>query len=154
MDFSYAKELEIIAHAANAFAKQYILAHRQEWDKSQTFPIDVFRKAGELGFMGILVPEAYGGSGLGYHEYITIVDEISQIDPSIGLSIAAHNSLCVNHLLTFASEEQKKRWLPKLASGEHIGAWGITEHNTGSDAGGMLNRCRRYILLVCRFKSS
>jgi len=138
MDFSYAKELEIIAHAANAFAKQYILPHRQEWDKSQTFPIDVFRKAGELGFMGILVPEAYGGSGLGYHEYITIVDEISQIDPSIGLSIAAHNSLCVNHLLTFASEEQKKRWLPKLASGEHIGAWGITEHNTGSDAGGML----------------
>ena len=138
MDFSYAKELQIIAHAANAFAKQYILPHRQEWDKSQTFPIDVFRKAGELGFMGILVPEAYGGSGLGYHEYITIVDEISQIDPSIGLSIAAHNSLCVNHLLTFASEEQKKRWLPKLASGEHIGAWGITEHNTGSDAGGML----------------
>ena len=138
MVFSLAKELEIIAHAANAFAKQYILAHRQEWDKSQTFPIDVFRKAGELGFMGILVPEAYGGSGLGYHEYITIVDEISQIDPAIGLSIAAHNSLCVNHLLTFASEEQKKRWLPKLASGEHIGAWGITEHNTGSDAGGML----------------
>jgi len=88
-------------------------------------------------FMGILVPEAYGGSALGYHEYITIISEISQVDPSIGLSIAAHNSLCVNHILSFANEEQKKRWLPKLASGEHIGAWGITEHNTGSDAGGM-----------------
>ena len=100
--------------------------------------MEVFRKAGELGFMGILVPEQYGGSGLGYHEYITIVDEISQVDPAIGLSIAAHNSLCVNHILTFANEKQKQRWLPKLATGEHIGAWGITEHNTGSDAGGML----------------
>ena len=114
-----------------------LLPHRSLWDKEQTFPLEVFKKAGELGFMGILVPEAYGGSALGYHEYITIISEISQVDPSIGLSIAAHNSLCVNHILSFANEEQKKRWLPKLASGEHIGAWGITEHNTGSDAGGM-----------------
>ena len=138
MNFSYAKELEMIAQTAQAFAKQYILPHRSEWDKTQQFPIEVFCKAGELGFMGILVPEEYGGSGLGYHEYITIVDEISQVDPAIGLSIAAHNSLCVNHILSFANEQQKKRWLPKLATGAHIGAWGITEHNTGSDAGGML----------------
>ena len=138
MNFSYAKELEMITQTAAAFAKQYILPYRSEWDKTQEFPVEVFRKAGELGFMGILVPEQYGGSGLGYHEYITIVDEISQVDPAIGLSIAAHNSLCVNHILTFANEKQKQRWLPKLATGEHIGAWGITEHNTGSDAGGML----------------
>ena len=138
MNFSYAKELEMITQTAAAFAKQYILHYRSEWDKTQEFPVEVFRKAGELGFMGILVPEQYGGSGLGYHEYITIVDEISQVDPAIGLSIAAHNSLCVNHILTFANEKQKQRWLPKLAIGEHIGAWGITEHKTGSDAGGML----------------
>lgn len=138
MNFSYAKELEMITQTAAAFAKQYILPYCSEWDKTQEFPVEVFRKAGELGFMGILVPEQYGGSGLGYHEYITIVDEISQVDPAIGLSIAAHNSLCVNHILTFANEKQKQRWLPKLATGEHIGAWGITEHNTGSDAGGML----------------
>ena len=138
MNFSYAKELEMITQTAAAFAKQHILPYRNEWDKTQEFPVEVFRKAGELGFMGILVPEQYGGSGLGYHEYITIVDEISQVDPAIGLSIAAHNSLCVNHILTFANEKQKQRWLPKLATGEHIGAWGITEHNTGSDAGGML----------------
>jgi alkylation response protein AidB-like acyl-CoA dehydrogenase len=90
-----------------------------------------------MGFMGILVPQELGGSGLGYHEYITIIEELSKVDPSIGLSVAAHNSLCTNHILTFGNEEQKKKWIPKLASGEHIGAWGLTEHNTGSDAGGM-----------------
>ncbi len=137
MDFSHSQELEMIAQVARDFARQHLLPHRSLWDKEQTFPLEVFKKAGELGFMGILVPEAYGGSALGYHEYITIISEISQVDPSIGLSIAAHNSLCVNHILSFANEEQKKLWLPKLASGEHIGAWGITEHNTGSDAGGM-----------------
>lgn len=108
-----------------------------EWDEAQIFPVDVFRKAGELGFMGVLVPEQYGGSGLGYHEYIAIVEEISKVDPSIGLSVAAHNSLCTNHILDFGTEEQKQRWLPKLATGQWIGAWGLTEHNTGSDAGGM-----------------
>lgn len=87
--------------------------------------------------MGVLVPEQYGGSGLGYHEYIAIVEEISKVDPSIGLSVAAHNSLCTNHILDFGTEEQKQRWLPKLATGQWIGAWGLTEHNTGSDAGGM-----------------
>ena len=108
-----------------------------DWDENQTFPIDLFHKLGEMGFMGIIIPEEYGGSGLGYHEYVTIIDEISQVDPSIGLSIAAHNSLCTNHIYEFGTEEQRKKWLPKLATGHVIGAWGLTEHNTGSDAGGM-----------------
>ena len=137
MNFDASETQQLVAGAARDFAEQYIRPHVMKWDESQEFPVEVFRKAGELGFMGILVPEAYGGSGLGYHEYIAIVDEISQVDPSIGLSIAAHNSLCTNHILTFGTEEQKQRWIPKLASGEWIGAWGLTEHNTGSDAGGM-----------------
>jgi alkylation response protein AidB-like acyl-CoA dehydrogenase len=87
--------------------------------------------------MGVLIPEEYGGSGLGYHEYITVIEEISKVDSSIGLSIAAHNSLCTNHLFTFGNEEQRRKWIPQLASGQTIGAWGLTEHNTGSDAGGM-----------------
>src|SRR5690606_25965441 len=106
-------------------------------DEAQIFPIDLFKKAGEMGFMGVLVPVELGGSGLGYYEYISILEEISKVDPSIGLSVAAHNSLCTNHILTFGDEVQKKRWVPKLASAEWIGAWGLTEHNTGSDAGGM-----------------
>ncbi|MCL4152024.1 UNVERIFIED_CONTAM: hypothetical protein GTU68_061447 [Idotea baltica] len=108
-----------------------------EWDEAQTFPVSLFKKAGEMGFMGVFVPEEYGGSGLGYHEYIAIIEEISKVDPSIGLSVAAHNSLCTGHINYFGNEVQKKKWLPKLASAEWIGAWGLTEHNTGSDAGGM-----------------
>ena len=137
MNFDYSEELKMVAQAAKDFAKQHIEPNISIWDEKQIFPIEVFRKAGELGFMGVLVPEQYGGSGLNYHEYIAIIEEISKIDPSIGLSIAAHNSLCTNHILSFANEEQKNKWLPKLASGKWIGAWGITEHNTGSDAGGM-----------------
>lgn len=137
MNFDYSEELKMVAQAAKDFAKQHIEPNISIWDEKQIFPIEVFRKAGELGFMGVLVPEQYGGSALNYHEYIAIIEEISKIDPSIGLSIAAHNSLCTNHILSFANEEQKNKWLPKLASGKWIGAWGITEHNTGSDAGGM-----------------
>ena len=137
MNFDYSEELKMVAQAAKDFAKQHIEPNISIWDEKQIFPIEVFRKAGELGFMGVLVPEQYGGSGLNYHEYIAIIEEISKIDPSIGLSIAAHNSLCTNHILSFANEEQKNKWLQKLASGKWIGAWGITEHNTGSDAGGM-----------------
>ena len=110
------------------------MADMMIWDESQEFPVHVFRKLGEYGFMGILVPEEYGGSGLGYQEYSSIVQEISKVCGSIGLSVAAHNSLCTNHILKFGNEEQKKKYLPKLASGEHIGAWGLTEANTGSDA--------------------
>ena len=128
------QNLSLIEETAASFAKQNILPHVMEWDESQTFPIDVFRKMGALGFMGVLVPEAYGGSGLGYHEYISIIGEIAKVCGSVGLSLAAHNSLCTGHILAFGNEEQKKKYLPKLASGEWIGAWGLTEANTGSDA--------------------
>jgi len=127
----------MIAQSIRDFAEQNIRPYIMEWDEAQIFPIDLFKKLGAMGFMGVLVPEELGGSGLGYHEYITIIEEISKVDPSIGLSVAAHNSLCVNHILTFGNEEQKKKWIPKLATAEYIGAWGLTEHNTGSDAGGM-----------------
>jgi alkylation response protein AidB-like acyl-CoA dehydrogenase len=137
MNFDYSETQKMVAESAREFAQHYILPHVMEWDESQTFPIEVFKKAGEMGFMGVLVPEELGGSGLGYHEYIAILEEISKVDPSIGLSVAAHNSLCTNHILSFGNEEQKQRWIPKLATAEWIGAWGLTEHNTGSDAGGM-----------------
>ena len=137
MDFLENENLSLIAQSARDFAKQYIQPNIMEWDEAQTFPVEVFKELGKMGFMGIVVPEEYGGSGLSYDEYVSIVDEISQVDPSIGLSVAAHNSLCTNHILEFGNEEQKQRWLPKLATAEWIGAWGLTEHNTGSDAGGM-----------------
>ena len=137
MNFDYSEEQKLIATSAKEFAEQYIRPHIMEWDEAQTFPQEVFKKAGEMGFMGIFIPEEYGGSGLGYHEYIAIIDEISQVDPSIGLSVAAHNSLCTGHIYYFGNEEQKKKWLPKLTSAEYIGAWGLTEHGPGSDAGGM-----------------
>ncbi|MBJ2175792.1 acyl-CoA dehydrogenase family protein [Aureibaculum sp. A20] len=137
MNFEYSEEQNHIAEAAKEFAEKYIRPHIMEWDEAQTFPVSLFKKAGELGFMGVFISEEYGGSGLGYHEYIAIIEEISKVDPSIGLSIAAHNSLCTGHINYFGNEEQKKKWLPKLASAEWIGAWGLTEHNTGSDAGGM-----------------
>lgn len=137
MNFDYNETQAMIAESIRDFAEQHIRPHIMEWDESQHFPVDLFKKLGEMGYMGVLVPEELGGSGLGYHEYITVVEEISKVDPSIGLSVAAHNSLCTNHILTFGNEEQKKRWIPKLATAEHIGAWGLTEHNTGSDAGGM-----------------
>ena len=133
----------MVAEAARDFAQQYIQPYVMEWDEIQHFPKEVLHKAGEYGFMGVLIPEAYGGSGLGYHEYICIIEEISKVDPSIGLSIAAHNSLATSQILLFGSEEQKQRWLPKLASGEWIGAWGLTEHNTGSDAKGMNTTARK-----------
>ena len=127
----------MIVETARDFAEKNIRPYVMEWDEKQIFPKELFHKLGEMGFMGIVIPEEYGGSGLGYHEYVAILDEISQIDPSIGLSVAAHNSLCTNHIYEFGNEEQRKKWLPQLASGKIIGAWGITEHNTGSDAGGM-----------------
>ena len=137
MNFDYSETQEMVAEAAKNFALQHIKPFVMDWDERQFFPVDVFKKAGELGFMGVLVPEELGGSGLGYHEYIAIIEEISKVDPSIGLSVAAHNSLCTNHILQFGNEAQKQKWIPKLATAEMIGAWGLTERNTGSDAGGM-----------------
>ena len=137
MDFSQTETQKMIAETVRDFGLQHIKPHMMKWDNSQEFPIHIFKALGDLGLMGVLVPEEYGGSGLNYDEYITVIDELSQIDSSIGLSLAAHNSLCTGHILQFGNESQKKRWLPKLASAEWIGAWGLTEHNTGSDAGGM-----------------
>ncbi|MCT3816634.1 acyl-CoA dehydrogenase family protein [Elizabethkingia anophelis] len=137
MNFETSENLKMIAETARDFAEKNIRPHIMDWDESQHFPKDLFHQLGEMGFMGIVVPEKYGGSGLSYDEYVAIVDEISQVDPSIGLSVAAHNSLCTNHIYEFANEEQRMKWLPQLASGKVIGAWGLTEHNTGSDAGGM-----------------
>ena len=137
MNFEYTEEQQHIATSAKDFAEKYIRPYVMKWDEAQFFPIELFKKAGEMGFMGVFVPEEYGGSGLGYHEYIAIIEEISKVDPSIGLSVAAHNSLCTGHILYFGNEEQKQKWLPKLSHGEWIGAWGLTEHGTGSDAGGM-----------------
>jgi alkylation response protein AidB-like acyl-CoA dehydrogenase len=126
-----------VADTAKNFAAQYIKPHVMEWDESQEFPKHIFHEMGNLGMMGVLVPEEYGGSGLGYTEYKIIIEEISKVCGSIGLSLAAHNSLCIGHILAFGNEDQKLRYLPKLASGEWIGAWGLTEANTGSDAGNM-----------------
>ncbi|MCB0640839.1 MAG: acyl-CoA dehydrogenase family protein [Phaeodactylibacter sp.] len=131
------ENLQMIRESARDFAETYIRPHLMEWDESQHFPIDLFHKMGEYGFMGVLVPENYGGSGLGYQEYITVIEEVAKVCGSIGLSLAAHNSLCTNHILLFGSEAQKQQYLPKLAHGEWIGAWGLTEPNTGSDAGRM-----------------
>ena len=129
--------ISLIRESARDFALQYIKPYVMDWDESQHFPKEVLQKAGEYGFMGILVPEEFGGSGLGYHEYVAIIDEISRVDPSIGLSIAAHNSLCTNHILKFGSSEQHNKYLKLLASGKMIGAWALTEPNTGSDSGKM-----------------
>lgn len=129
-----AENLQLIRQSARDFAETHIRPYMMEWDESQHFPIDLFRQMGEHGFLGVLVPEAYHGAGLGYQEYITIIEEIAKVCGSIGLSVAAHNSLCTNHILSFGTEEQKQKYLPKLATGEWIGAWGLTEPNTGSDA--------------------
>jgi len=137
MNFETTELTQQVAELARNFARQNIKPFVMEWDESQQFPIHVFREMGKLGLMGILVPEEYGGAGLSYFEYVAALTEISKVCGSIGLSLAAHNSLCTNHILTFGSDEQKKKYLPKLATGEWLGAWGLTEPNTGSDAGNM-----------------
>ena len=139
MDFKYTDTQIQIADMVRDFANKHIRPDMMKWDEEQIFPVELFHKMGELGLMGVLVPTEYGGSGLGYFEYVTVVSEIAKVCSSIGLSVAAHNSLCTGHILYFGNEEQKKKYLPKLASGQWIGAWGLTEANTGSDAGNM--RC-------------
>lgn len=131
------ENLQLIEKSAKDFADTFIRPHLMEWDETQHFPRDLFTRLGEQGFLGILVPEEYGGSAMGYQEYVSIIVEIAKVCGSIGLSVAAHNSLCTNHILTFGNEEQKQKYLPKLAPGEWVGAWGLTEPNTGSDAGRM-----------------
>lgn len=137
ISFNETENQRMIAQMVRDFGNKEIAPNIMTWDESQEFPVPLFKKMGGLGLMGVLVPEEFGGAGLGYQEYITAIIEIARIDGSIGLSTAAHNSLCTNHILLFGSPEQKKKYLPKLASGDFIGAWGLTEPNTGSDAGNM-----------------
>ena len=137
MNFQTAELTQQVAQTAKDFALQHIKPHMMEWDETQEFPVHLFKEMGKLGLMGVLVPEEYGGAGLSYFEYKTVIEEIAKVCGSIGLSVAAHNSLCTGHIMTFGNEEQKKKWLPKLATAEWIGAWGLTEANTGSDAGNM-----------------
>jgi alkylation response protein AidB-like acyl-CoA dehydrogenase len=134
MEFTSDENVTMIRQTVRDFAEKNIKPHFMEWDESQEFPVHIFKALGELGLMGVLVPEEYGGSGLGYHEYVAAIEELAKVCGSIGLSMAAHNSLCTGHIMMFGNEEQKKNWLPKLATGEWIGAWGLTEANTGSDA--------------------
>ena len=134
LSFAKTETQQMVADMVRDFCEQYIRPHIMEWDEAQTFPVETMKKLGELGLMGVLVPEEYGGSGFTYLEYVTAITEIARVDPSVGLSMAAHNSLCTGHILAFGDEEQKKKYLPKLASAEWIGAWGLTEANTGSDA--------------------
>ncbi len=134
LNFAETDNQKMIAESVRRFAETHIRPHIMEWDESQKFPVDLFRKMGETGLMGILVPTEYQGSGLGYFEYVTAIVEVARVCGSIGLSMAAHNSLCTGHILQFGNEEQKKKYLPKLATGQWIGAWGLTEANTGSDA--------------------
>ncbi len=137
MNFQVSELTQQVAQTARDFAQTHIKSNVMLWDESQEFPLQVFKDMGKLGLMGVLVPEEYGGSGLGYFEYKTVIEEISKVCGSIGLSLAAHNSLCTGHILSFGNEEQKKKYLPRLATAEWLGAWGLTEANTGSDAGNM-----------------
>ncbi len=134
LNFDTTENQRMITDMIRDFGNKHIKPNIMDWDESQEFPVDLFKKLGNLGLMGVLVPEAYGGSGFGYTEYVTVISEIAKFCGSIGLSVAAHNSLCTGHILSFGNEEQKKKWLPKLASAEWIGAWALTEPNTGSDA--------------------
>jgi alkylation response protein AidB-like acyl-CoA dehydrogenase len=133
-NFSVSENQMMVRSMVKDFAEKHIREHVMEWDEAQIFPVELFKKLGELGLMGVLVPENYGGSGFGYQEYVDVIVGISKVCGSIGLSLAAHNSLCTGHILAFGNEEQKSKWLPKLATAEWIGAWGLTEANTGSDA--------------------
>jgi len=137
MHFQSSEITQQVAQIARDFSNQHIRPNLMEWDESQEFPVHIFKALGELGLMGVLVPTTYGGSGLSYFEYNAIIQEVAKVCGSIGLSLAAHNSLCTGHIMTFGNENQKQKYLPKLATAEHIGAWGLTEPNTGSDAGNM-----------------
>ncbi|MBK6353932.1 MAG: acyl-CoA dehydrogenase family protein [Saprospiraceae bacterium] len=134
MPIQHTDQIHLIKQSARDFAEQYIRPHVMEWDETQHFPVETMKNLGRHGFLGVLVPEKYGGVGLGYQAYITVIEEITKVCSSIGLSVAAHNSLCTGHILAFGNEDQKSKYLPKLATGEWIGAWGLTEANTGSDA--------------------
>ena len=143
VDFALTPEQRAIEEAAREFARREIDPIVDEIDEAQRFPLEVMKKAGELGFLGVIFPERWGGAGLGYVEYVLVVTELSAVDPSVGISVAAHNSLCSNHIYKFGNDEQRQRWLVPLASGQKIGAWSLTEPNAGSDAGGTRTRAEK-----------
>ena len=143
LTFEYTESMKMVGEVARNFAEKEIRPVVMKYDESQEFPLEIIRRLAELGFMGVIFPESYNGAGFGYMEYITIIEEVSKVDPSIGLSIAAHNSLCCNHIYTFGNEEQKRKYLPDLVTGRKIGAWALTEPTSGSDAGSMLTTAKR-----------
>ena len=143
MDFELNQEQKMLKKMVRDFAEKEIKPHVMEWDEAQIFPKDLFHKMGELGFLGVVIPEEYGGAGYGYVEYAIIVEELSRIDGSIGLGVAAHNSLCTSHIYMFGNEEQKQKYLVPLAKGEAIGAWGLTEPGSGSDAGALKSTAKK-----------
>src|ERR1044072_3528942 len=136
MQFELTEEQQQVKMSVREFAQSEIAPHVLEWDESQHFPIELQPKLAELGLLGVIFPEEYGGAGMGYVEYATIIEELSRVDGSVGISVAAHNSLCSNHIYQFGTEAQKQKYLVPLASGEHLGAWGLTEPSAGSDASG------------------
>jgi hypothetical protein len=142
MDFSQSDEVLEVRRIARDFAEKEIRPHVMEWDEQQLFPREILSELGELGFLGILIPAAYGGAGMGYLEYVTIIEELSRVDGSIGISVAAHNSLCTGHIFTFGTEEQRQQFAVPLAKGEKLGAWSLTEPEAGSDAGGTRTTAR------------
>src|SRR4051794_5108995 len=144
MDFELNEDQRQVKSSVREFAEGEIAPHVREWDESQHFPSELVPKLAEQGFMGVIFPEKYGGAGMGYVEYATIIEELSRVDGSVGISIAAHNSLCSNHIYQFANEAQKEKYLTPLASGEHLGAWGLTEPNAGSDASGAKSTAVRH----------
>src|SRR5579871_1160362 len=137
MEFDYTPEQIHLRKTVREFAEGEIAPHVLEWDEEQIFPLEAIKKGGQLGFLGAIFPEDLGGAGLGYVDYSIIIEELARVDPSVGLIVAAHNSLCTNHIFTAGSEEQKRKYVPKLATGEWIGAWSLTESESGSDAAGM-----------------
>src|SRR5215207_8355682 len=143
MQFDLSEEQQQIKMSVREFAESEIAPHVMEWDESQHFPVELQPKLAELGLMGVLFPEEYGGAGMGYVEYSTIIEELSRVDGSVGISVAAHNSLCSNHIYKYGTEEQKQKYLAPLASGEHLGAWGLTEPSAGSDASGTKSTAAR-----------
>jgi alkylation response protein AidB-like acyl-CoA dehydrogenase len=140
LDFGLDEQQRAVREAARDFAAKAIDPIVEEIDEAQRFPREVFAQAGELGFLGIIIPEEYGGAGMGYVEYVLVINELTQVDPSVGLGVAAHNSLCTNHIFKFGTEEQRRRWVVPLARGEKIGAWSLTEPGAGSDAAGTSSR--------------
>ncbi len=136
MDFELNEDQQQVKWSVREFAEAEIAPHVMEWDETQHFPVELLPKLADLGLMGVIFPEEYGGANMGYVEYVTVIEELSRVDGSVGISVAAHNSLCSNHIYMFGTEEQKRKYLVPLAQGQHLGAWGLTEPSAGSDASG------------------